>query len=707
MNTRPVSHRSKPTKPTQPDSIVGEGEMVERIRAYDWTTTGLGPISGWPQSLLTAVNLMIQSPVPIVMLWGPDGRMIYNDAYAIFAGGRHPQLLGSKVVDGWPEVADFNRNVMAHGLQGKTLSYKDQQLTLYRNDIPEEVWMDLNYSPIIDETGKPGGVLAIVVETTQRVLAEQRQKQAEEALKAEQERLQSLFMQAPAMIAVLHGPEHVFEMANPMYVNTVAANRDIIGKPLIEAMPELKGQSVIGILDKVLRTGKPYAGQLTIKIDRYGTGTLEDAHFNLVYQPINSVPGTDPDGIFVHAVDITEQIVNLKRAEELSAQLEAVFDSMPDGIYIAQEGSITRMNQRGAESLGFDSPDDVPRSLEALYKTLSMQQLHDGRPFTLADSTLGQALQGKTVQHIGVEITNPRTGAKQIIRTAGAPIRNKKGEIIGAVAINNDLTEQYHMQEKMQKEVLRRRLLAQKTKLLRQQNSELTKLNATKNEFIALTSHQLRTPATGVKQYIAMLLQGYAGPITPEQEQFLDRAYESNERQLHIIEDILRVAKVDMGKTQIQKQDYNVASLVQNVLNEQAERFAEHHQTIATHFPKEPIIAHLDASQLHMAIGNIVDNAIKYTPDDKRITVRLQQLDNNTLELKITDQGVGIAKQDLDKLFQKFSRIPNPRSIMVGGTGLGLYWTQRIIELHGGTITVRSRLGIGTTFSIRLPIRET
>jgi signal transduction histidine kinase len=202
-----------------------------------------------------------------------------------------------------------------------------------------------------------------------------------------------------------------------------------------------------------------------------------------------------------------------------------------------------------------------------------------------------------------------------------------------------------------------------------------------------------------------MLMQGYAGPLTPEQEQYLELAYESNERQLHIIEDILRVAKVDMGKTQLQKESYDLTSLVRNVLNEQSDRFAQHKQTVVTDFPEGPVIAQIDPSQLHMAIGNITDNAIKYTPEQKQISVSLRHLDGEAIELEITDQGVGIAKADQGKLFQKFSRIPNSRSIMVGGTGLGLYWTKRIIQLHGGTISVKSRLGKGTSFTITLPLK--
>jgi PAS domain S-box-containing protein len=148
--------------------------MAERIRAFDWSSTELGPIDLWPQSLRTSVELMLASPVAMVLLWGQGGVMIYNDAYSGFAGGRHPRLLGSKVLEGWPEVADFNRSVMEAGLAGQTLSFRDQQLALERTGVPETVWMDLDYSPVRDETGRPAGVLAVVVETTERVRAQQR-----------------------------------------------------------------------------------------------------------------------------------------------------------------------------------------------------------------------------------------------------------------------------------------------------------------------------------------------------------------------------------------------------------------------------------------------------------------------------------------------------------------------------------------------------
>ena len=114
---------------------------------------------------------MLNSPVPLVLLWGPAGIMLYNDAYGAFAGNRHPGILGMAVLDAWPEAADLNREVMAVGMAGGTLEFKDRELVLNRRGTPEQAWLDLFYSPVIAEDGKPGGVVAVVVETTERVQA--------------------------------------------------------------------------------------------------------------------------------------------------------------------------------------------------------------------------------------------------------------------------------------------------------------------------------------------------------------------------------------------------------------------------------------------------------------------------------------------------------------------------------------------------------
>jgi PAS domain S-box-containing protein len=162
------------------DFLAHKGELAGLIASFDWSMAPLGCPGAWPQSLRTTVALILQSPVPIVTLWGEDGIMIYNDAYSVFAGERHPQLLGSKVREGWAEIANFNDNVMRVGLSGRTLRYTDQELVLNRSGTPEPVWMNLDYSPIIDEGGNPSGVMAIVIETTAKVRAERELRSSEE-----------------------------------------------------------------------------------------------------------------------------------------------------------------------------------------------------------------------------------------------------------------------------------------------------------------------------------------------------------------------------------------------------------------------------------------------------------------------------------------------------------------------------------------------
>lgn len=166
-----------------PAFLANGREMGARIAAYDWSTTSVGAIGRWSQSLRSIVAFLVNSPVPLVMLWGKDGHLIYNDGYSVFAGERHPGLLGMKVLEAWPEVADLNAHVMQVGLAGGTLAYRNHKLTLNRTGTFEDCWLDLDYSPVFDDHGQPAGVMAVVVETTESVQAEVSLRQSEARLR--------------------------------------------------------------------------------------------------------------------------------------------------------------------------------------------------------------------------------------------------------------------------------------------------------------------------------------------------------------------------------------------------------------------------------------------------------------------------------------------------------------------------------------------
>ncbi|MBZ9676360.1 PAS domain S-box protein [Mesorhizobium sp. ES1-1] len=325
--------------------LAGGGQLGNLIAAFDWASTSIGPISGWPQSLRTATSLILRSKVPIVMLWGEDGVMIYNDAYSVFAGGRHPRLLGSRVREGWPEVADFNDNIMKVCLAGGTLAYRDQMLTLNRTGEPEQVWLDLDYSPVLDESGEPAGVIAIVIETTAKVAAERWRA-------SERDRQRQMFEQAPGFMAMLSGPDHVFELTNAAYRQLVG-HRDVIGKPLREALPEVAGQGFVELLDHVFTSGEAFIGHaMKAELRQSPDAPEEDRFIDLVYQPVRA-PSGEVIGIFVQGVDVTDRLAAEQALRRSETQFRTFAESMPNHVWTATpEGLLDWFNPRVYEYSG-------------------------------------------------------------------------------------------------------------------------------------------------------------------------------------------------------------------------------------------------------------------------------------------------------------------------------------------------------------------
>ncbi len=233
-----------------------------------------------------------------------------------------------------------------------------------------------------------------------------------------------------------------------------------------------------------------------------------------------------------------------------------------------------------------------------------------------------------------------------------------------------------------------------------------------KNEFLSLASHQLRTPATSVKQYLGMVNAGYFGELTNEQKEALDIAYQSNESEIVIINNLLNIAKLNLEKIQITKKPVVVSKLVQSVADEYMPQVALAKQTLVFRNKLGKQKAALDGTYFKTVVENLVDNAIKYSPEGAKITLNLRPAPPQKFtkkvwagfELSVSDNGVGIKKHDQSKLFKKFSRVPSPATESVDGSGLGLYWVKQIVERHDGHISVSSRENKGTKFTILMPL---
>ncbi len=243
----------------------------------------------------------------------------------------------------------------------------------------------------------------------------------------------------------------------------------------------------------------------------------------------------------------------------------------------------------------------------------------------------------------------------------------------------------------------------QRKHIEQQRIDQLVELNRAKEDFISIASHQLRTPATGVKQYLGMVVEGFVGEVPPAQMELLKQAYRSNERQLRIISDLLKVAQVDSGKMKLHPTPVTVDELIEEVIDEQMSTLTDRSQTIKLVKPAEPLPSiNADSDAMRMVVENLIDNASKYSPEETEIQVDVSQ-QPETLTISVCDSGVGIENNDLPRLYEKFTRFDNILSTKVGGSGLGLYWAKRIIDMHGGRIDYRPNLPTGSVFSIVLP----
>jgi PAS domain S-box-containing protein len=430
------------SNPTRLPFLDGGGEAARVIAAFDWSMTPLGALPDWPRSVKHTVALLLRSPVPMVLLWGPDGLMIYNDGYARIAGGRHPSAMGSKCRESWPEIADFNDHVLRTCLAGGTLSFTDQHLTLHRDGRPEETWLNLDYSPVLDDDDRPGGVIAIVAETTAKVRAENWQT-------SDRERLRQMFEQAPSFMAILNGPEHEFVLVNPAYQELIG-NRDVVGKTVRQAFPDLEAQGFYELLDAVFASGKAFAGTTTpIKFHDAATGASVQRYLDFVYQPLRDRDGR-VIGIFVDGSDVTDRVLaeQARRADEIINR--QVLDSALDYAIIAVdlEGKVTRWNEGARRIMGWTESEMLGGDLSRIFTPADRAA---GRPAREFENALAKGRASDERWHLR------RSGEQFWASGEMTPIRDQTGAPVGFVKVLRDRTEQHRAGEALRQSELRLR----------------------------------------------------------------------------------------------------------------------------------------------------------------------------------------------------------------------------------------------------------
>ncbi|SEO54597.1 PAS domain S-box protein [Nitrosovibrio sp. Nv6] len=363
--------------PAEMPNWLRDSEMGELIFFHDWTESGLGPVSTWPPNLQFMLNTILSMPSAVLLLWGPKLVQIYNDSYRDLMGAKHPGGLGQPVADCWPEVWCFLAPICEGVMQRReSFVFNDKPLIINRTGTPEEAFFKLTYSPIpgeVDGGAETGvsGVLVTVNETTEiireRVWEAECNRLKEELQAKRTQLLEEVFRNAPSFLHVLHGPEFVFELANDAYYRLVG-QRELLGRPIFEALPSVAGDSYRRQLAEVMATGKPFMGfELPMTVTPDPDHPPEERFIDIIYLPLSEEDGTC-QRVLGHGVDVTEHVKKREKAEEALRETEKRFRRALEidtvgVIFLNREGQITEANDAFLKMSGFSGEDEHKRML--------------------------------------------------------------------------------------------------------------------------------------------------------------------------------------------------------------------------------------------------------------------------------------------------------------------------------------------------------
>ncbi len=409
----------------------GDGEMAELMRAHDWAATPLGPPAGWRPTLKAMVRMALATRHPVFIFWGAALTCLYNDAYKASIGPeKHPAILGMRGEQAWPEIWHIIGPQIEMVLRGEGATWHENQLVpIIRHGRLEDVYWTYSFGPIDDDEAPQGvgGVLVLCTETTQQILAEQR-------LKDQRTHFQRLFEQAPTFMAMLSGPRHVFEAANPRYRRLVG-DRDILGQAATEALPEAAAQGYVELLDHVYRTGEPYVATAAPYVMQRTPGEPGEQRFlDFVYQPVRDEAGT-VSGIFVEGVDVTDRHSAERALRESNERLQLATEAAEVGHWdldLVHGHMYWPTRVRAMFGISPDAP-------------VSMQDFHDGlhpedRDATIRAFEAAQAPSARPSYDVEYRTIGREDGVLRWVAAKGRGVFDAEGRCLRVIGTAIDIT---------------------------------------------------------------------------------------------------------------------------------------------------------------------------------------------------------------------------------------------------------------------------
>lgn len=476
---------------------------------------------------------------------------------------------------------------------------------------------------------------------------------AQKESETQRDRLRRLFMQAPAGICILDGPNLVYELINPPY-QKLLPGRKVLGKPIFDALPELKDQPIAAILQEVYATGKPYEGhELHVPLTN-SEGLLEDRYFNFIYQARHDRTGT-VDGIMVFAFDVTEMVNNRKKEQENENRFRFLLNAIPQQVWTAgPDGALDYVNEIVCRDFG-DSSEEIVG--------------HGWQNYIHPDD-----LQGCLKQWLAAL----KNGTEYMVEFR---LKFADGNYYWHLARAVPLIEDGQI----------KLWLGTNTNIEVQKNNEQQK-----DEFLSIASHELKTPLTSIKAFNQLMNR----INDPEKiRDFITKSTGHIKRLEKLISDLLDVTRINAGKMAYDIHPFSFDQMLRESI-----------ESIQMTAPDHEIILHENAAveykgdrlRLEQVVNNFLSNAVKYSPQGKQVIVN-SKIEFGNLVVSVQDFGIGIEQQHLTRLFERYFRIDNT-AMRFEGLGLGLFISAEILIRHKGSFWIESSPGSGSIFYFRLPL---
>ena len=651
----------------------GDSEMAGRCREFDWGPTKLGPVETWSACLKVAVGIVLSSRNPMFLFWGPHRVQIYNDAYvpSFGQGGRHPLALGAEGAEFWTDIWEtIGPEIDSVMTTGQATWHEDQLIPIERNGRIEEVWWTYGYSPVHGLDGTVEGMLVVCQETTQRIVTERESQHLLASLVTERGRLAALFDKAPSFLALLRGDDLVYERVNAAYAALVG-DRELVGKPLTEALPELASQGFVDILKRVQSTGEPFVGKrLPVRLQRIAGAPLETRYVDFVYQRL-----ADLDGGFTvaaHGVDVTEEVSASARLKNSEQRLREQFAKLPVPTLLWEACDDDFVLVEFNEAASAANPVFAPSALGKWGRDLFPNQ-------ELVRAEFRRSLRENVVIRRSVEDdSGPGGEVRTIDLTIGPQLPDRV--LVHAV----DTTERMALESQLRQ--------AQKMEAV--------------GRLAGGVAHDFNNLLTVIGAHSDFLLESLDSD--DQRREDAEAIHKAGIRAAGLTRQLLAFSRKQILKptpVALNAIITETRSMLGRVLGEDIEIVTELAPDLGT------VIA--DATQIDQVLVNLAVNARDAMPSGGRLTLRTR---NSVITdqmarvrrdlpagsyalLEVQDNGSGMPAPTLARLFEPFFTTKAPGK----GTGLGLATVYGIVKQSAGYIFADSVLGEGTVFCIYLP----